>query len=86
MLDDFTVFAFGLVGAIGSAATAGALAFVGYQARQTHRQIRQTQEQIELTKEQNDLTREEMETTLRPWLGLTDETTSYPDNLDLSMN
>jgi hypothetical protein len=69
LIDDTFAFWFALIGAIGSAATAGALIFVGYQTSQTRKQIQQTQEQTKQAQEQTRLIRKEMETTLRPWLG-----------------
>jgi len=65
LIDDLSTFVFALVGAIGSVATAGALVFLWYQSRQT-------QKQIQLTQEQTNYTREEMDSTLRPWIGISD--------------
>lgn len=50
---------------IGNVATAGALVFLWYQSRQTQQQIKQTQEQTKYV-------REEMESTLRPWIGVSE--------------
>ena len=65
LIDDSWAFAFALVGAIGSVATAVAVIFLWIQSRQT-------QTQIQLTQEQTKLTREEMESTLRPWIGFSE--------------
>jgi len=57
-IDDTLTFAFALAGAIGSIATAAALAVVWIQSRHT--------------KKQTDYMREEMDYTLRPWIGVRD--------------
>jgi mannose-6-phosphate isomerase-like protein (cupin superfamily) len=70
LVEDPWQFAFALVGAVGSVATAIALFFLYRQSVLSQVQALQTQEQTRQAQEQTRLTREEMESTLRPWLGV----------------
>lgn len=72
LIDDPWQFAFAFIGSIGSIATAIALGFLLHQSRQTQKQIQLTQQQTNFMQEQIGLTKNEMESTLRPWIGISD--------------
>jgi hypothetical protein len=65
LVDDPWQFAFAFLGAIGSVATAIAVYFL-------YRQSAQIREQTLQTQEQTLLARQEMESTIRPWLGISE--------------
>jgi len=82
LIDALWTDVFAIIGAIGSAATAGALVVLAYQSSQTENQLKETQEQTRQAQEQTRLAREETEITLRAWLGLIDRVTTYPDRVE----